>query len=119
MDFLGGGTVEGITSRKDRSWKITIVTQELSPDKIAAIGRLQNEYIYIGLKLEPFSREDTEVMDSLKAEYEDKGKSPSKRLRGVLFYLFEKEPEGFTDFTTYYDSKMEKLIGHFKSKLDE
>lgn len=43
--------------------------------------------------------------------------SPSKRLRNVYFALYEKDNEGFESFEPYYDSKMEKLIKHFKKMI--
>ncbi len=43
--------------------------------------------------------------------------SPSKRLRNVYFALYEKNSESFDTFEDFYDSKMEKLIKHFKKLL--
>lgn len=40
--------------------------------------------------------------------------SPSKQLRSVFYVLFEKDDEGFENFEDYYDSKMFKLIRHYK-----
>lgn len=43
--------------------------------------------------------------------------SPSKRLRNVFFALHEKDDEGYVDFDEYYDSKVEKLIKHYKKLI--
>tara|TARA_B110000259_G_scaffold92019_1_gene106769 strand:- start:3191 stop:3358 length:168 start_codon:yes stop_codon:yes gene_type:complete len=43
--------------------------------------------------------------------------SSSKRLRNAYFALYEKDPEEFEDFKSFYDNKMEKLIKHFKKQL--
>lgn len=43
--------------------------------------------------------------------------SKSKQLRNAYFALFEKDNEGFESFEPYYDSKMDKLIKHFKKLL--
>ena len=43
--------------------------------------------------------------------------SHSKRLRNAYFALYEKDSEDFESFEPYYDSKMEKLIKHFKKML--
>jgi len=40
--------------------------------------------------------------------------SPSKQLRNIFFALYEKDNEGFDSFEPYYDSKMHKLIVHYK-----
>jgi len=46
-------------------------------------------------------------------------RSPSKELRGVFYKLFTQDDQGFDDFDTYYDSKMEKLINHYKKLLKD
>lgn len=43
--------------------------------------------------------------------------SPSKQLRNVFFVLFEKDDEDFKNFDDYYDSKMFKLIRHYKKLI--
>lgn len=44
-----------------------------------------------------------------------KPESKSKLLRNAYFGLFEQDNEGFKDFEDYYDSKMDKLITHFRN----
>ena len=58
------------------------------------------------------------MIDNIEAEYTDTNKTPSQRLRGVLWHCFNKEPEGYKTFPAYYENKLETLINHFKSKLD-
>lgn len=43
--------------------------------------------------------------------------SPSKRLRDVFFVLWNQDKEGYGEFDEYYDSKMEKLIQHYKKLI--
>lgn len=43
--------------------------------------------------------------------------SPSKKLRNVFYILWEQDSEGFKDFDAYYDSKMYKLINHYKKMI--
>ncbi len=45
--------------------------------------------------------------------------SPSKRLRDVYFVLFNQDNQGFKDFEDYYNSKIEKLIKHFKTMINK
>jgi hypothetical protein len=52
----------------------------------------------------------------LKTEY-DELKSPAQRLRGILYRIFEQNPDGFKDFNSYYIHKMGKLCDHFKNQL--
>ena len=43
--------------------------------------------------------------------------SPSKQLRNVFYALYEKDDEGYEEFDNYYDSKMHKLIVHYKKLI--
>ena len=43
-------------------------------------------------------------------------KSPSQRLRAVLFLLWEQQGS-WGDFDTWYKAKIEEIIEHFKGKL--
>jgi len=43
--------------------------------------------------------------------------SPSKKLRNVFFVLWEQDDEGFVEFELYYESKLNKLINHYKKLI--
>jgi hypothetical protein len=43
--------------------------------------------------------------------------SPSKKLRNVFFRLWEQDNEGNEEFETYYESKLYKLINHYKKLI--
>ena len=110
--------IEGLTSRKDKTIKVTFGTQELSPADAAQIFQLNQRFCYIGIKEELFQQEDIDTIDSIKTDLEV-NKTPSQRLRGILYVSYQQDNEGFKDFMTYYVSKMDKLCEHFKSKLDK
>lgn len=111
------GQVESIASRKDKTIKLTIGTQELSPKQASDVFLLNQEFCYFGIKIEPFHKLEEEIIDNLKTEYKE-SKSPSQRLRSILYKNFEQNPEGYTDFNNYYVSKMDLICNHYKSKLD-
>jgi hypothetical protein len=52
----------------------------------------------------------------LKTQYENI-KTPSQRLRAILFVNYQQNPEGFQSFPNYYQSKMDQICEHFKNKL--
>ena len=110
--------VEGIRSRKDKSAAITLGTNELSSEIAGQIFSLQNKIVvaYISQK-EELSEDEKDIVDSI--EPDQKGKSPSQRLRNVLFISWESNKEGYDDFNLYYLHKMEIIINHYKSKLPE
>ena len=72
----------------------------------------------MAFKNEPFKNNEKDVIENLKADYEETGKTPSQRLRGVLYVNFEQANEGYKTFTDYYNAKMEKIVNHYKEKLD-
>lgn len=112
-----GGILEGISTRKDKTMKLTIGTQEMTPEQAASIFQYNQQFGYFAIKPEPFQKEEQDLIDSLKSDYE--GKTPSQRLRGVLYRNWELKSEGFQDFNSYYISKMELIVKHYKDKLDE
>lgn len=109
--------IEGLASRKDKTVRVTFGTQELSPNEFASLFHLNQKFCYIAIKEEIFQAEEVESIDNLKTEMEGQ-KTPSQRLRGLLFVNFQQASEGYKDFATYYMAKMEKICEHFKSKLD-
>lgn len=110
--------IEGLTSRKDKTIKVTFGTQELSPVDAAQVFTLNQRFCYIAIKEETFQQDELDSLDSIKTDLES-NKTPSQRLRGILYINYQQDNEGYKDFTTYYISKMDKLCEHFKSKLDK
>lgn len=109
--------VEGIQSRADKSWKIVMGTQELSPAEIGTLGSLQNQVCFVAINPNPFTNEEKDIIENTKAELAETGKTQSQRLRGVLYVNWQHDQEGYGEFHDYYISKMDKVINHFKSKL--
>lgn len=110
--------IEGLASRKDKTIKVTFGTQELSPVDAAQVFQLNQKFCYIAIKEENFQQDEIDDVESLKTDLET-NKTPSQRLRGILYINYQQNNEGYKDFTTYYIAKMEVLCEHFKSKLDK
>lgn len=109
--------VENITTRKDKSVKITLGTQELSPSKAGELFTLLNSLAVTYISPKEISQKEIDQVDKIDPEFE--GKTQSQRIRSVLFKLFSQSPEGFKDFDAFYKSKTEKYIDHLKSKIAE
>ncbi len=62
--------VESIVSRKDRTWKVSFGTQEMSPDKAAALLTMNQQLCYLAIKPEHFHEEEQQLLDELKADQE-------------------------------------------------
>lgn len=111
-----GSVIEGIASRKDKTVRLTIGTQEMSPDKAAQLFGMNQQFCYLAIKKEDFNPSEVDTIESLKTDMENQ-KTPSQRLRAILYRNYEQASEGYQDFATYYQAKMEKICDHFKSKL--
>lgn len=107
--------IENITTRKDKSVKITLGTQELSPSKAGELFTLLNNLAITYISMKEISQKEIDQVDRLDPEFE--GKTQSQRIRSVLFKLFQQDNEGFKDFDNYYKNKTEKYIEHLKSKI--
>lgn len=110
--------IEGLTSRKDKTIKVTFGTQELAPNDLAQVFQLNQRFCYIAIKEELFQQDELDTIESVKTDLES-NKTPSQRLRGILYINYQQDNEGYKDFMTYYLGKMDKVCEHFKSKLDK
>lgn len=108
--------IAGINTRVDNTLQIRLQVNEISPELAGQVMTLHGKYAYCAIKPEQFSPIDLEALEGLKTDTTI-GKSPSERLRGVLYRNFEAKPEGYKNFTLYYDAKMDEIINHFKGKL--
>ena len=105
-------------SLKDKTMKIEFESSELSPEQITGLAQNVQAFGYLAFKKDEFRTEQLMIIDGLKADYEDKSKTPSKRLRDVLFVAWKQANEGYNDFESYYKFKMNMFIEHIKSKLE-
>lgn len=108
--------IEGINTRKDNTLLVKLATNELNPHKVGEIMSHHNKLCYVAIKPENFTSSELKVIEGLKVD-ESIGKSPSQRLRGVMFRNWEQSNEGFKEFESYYVNKMDTIIEHLKSKL--
>lgn len=110
--------LEGHRSLKDKSLKLTFETNEPQPDQFLAIAQNTQQFGFLAFQKDSFTSEQKEMIEGLKSEYESKGKSPSKRLRDVLFLNWKQDSKGFESAEEHYTHHMEKIITHYKNKLD-
>lgn len=67
---------------------------------------------------EKVNEEELKELDKVSLADFDNPKSQSQRLRSVLYLLHEKQG-GEMAFQDYYLQQTERIINHFKDKLDE
>lgn len=115
MSVLLQVTVENITSRKDKTIKLVLGTQEATPEQAGSLFELLNQLAFILISPKGITKNQIDAVD--KVDVDLGGKSQSERIRNVLFLLFNQNAEGFSNFDNYYQSKTEKFIEHLKSKI--
>lgn len=109
---------DNLRTLSDKSIKVTFTTNELTPQDLLGLMEVLHSFGYLAFKKEPFGEAEKKVIEDLETEFDNKGKTPSQRLRSVLYLMWQKNNEGFDTSVRHYDHHMEKIINHFKSKLD-
>jgi hypothetical protein len=118
MGILIQAQIESISSRKDKTVKLVIGTNELPNNKAGELFSMQNSIVNLYLSNNPIQDEMMKEIDKISIDTIDKEKSPSKRLKAVFFILWNNTDKK-TTFDEYYKQKMEQLIEHFKNKIKE
>ena len=120
------GGVETIATRADGSIKVVVGSQELSSDTMTRLFDLRRKVGYVLISTKEISQEQIDAVETSTANMEFSEKTPSQRLRGVLYILWEKlQPkendqgiEKFVDFDLFYKRKLNEIINHYKKQLD-
>ena len=105
--------LDGVSHRKDGSLGVRFLLQEMSAQDKLVLIELLNTFGWVC-----FSPSEVEATDIPETQADDTRKTPSKRLRDVLFVLY-KQGEQLDSFDLYYRQKMEKFIEHIKGKLND
>ena len=92
--------------------------ENITPEQMSNIHYSLNKVGWLAFAPDPFATAELEEIDKIKVEFEDGGKPPSQRLRAVLFRLWQQTPEGYKASNDHYIAHMEKIINHYKNKLD-
>ena len=108
--------VTAIRTKVDGSLSLTAETQELSPSKAGELFSFRGKVtmMYLSPK-ETISQKEIDQVNAIDSEID--GKTPSQRLRNVIYVLFTQQPEGHKDFDSFYKFHMNRITEHYKSKL--
>lgn len=102
---------------KDRSVKLTFHTSEKSSKEIMEIDSKLDCFGYLLFKPEEqLTKEEIEQIDNLDTDLFDNPKTQSQRLRNVLYKVWEQDKTN--DFKDFYKHETEKIIQHYKNKLN-
>ena len=120
------GGVETIATRADGSIKVVVGSQELSSETMTRLFDLRRKVGYVLISTKEISQEQIDAVETSTANMEFSEKTPSQRLRGVLYIMWEKlQPkendqgvDKFVDFDLFYKRKLNEIINHYKKQLD-
>jgi hypothetical protein len=118
------GQMTGFASKVDGSLSFRGVTPELSSEEKCSLMDLQG--LLVEVLIIPKDEKDSELVE---VQHQMDCKTPSARLRSVLFLLFKKKKEQHQrsalkdepteTFDTFYARKMEAIIEYCKTKIDQ
>lgn len=107
--------VDKLSTLKDGSVNVTVSTQELSPSKAAELFELRGKLATIYISPAEITNKEMHLIDTMEPDLP--GKTPSQRMRNVLFVLWKQDGEGYKDFPQYYEAKMNKFIEELKNNI--
>jgi len=108
--------IHKIETTTDKGLKLTVYTQEISPETKKDLFELLDKLgwlVFATAKVEP---EDLVNLPEIKPEFRD-DKTPSQRLRAILFVYWEQNGSK-GNFDDFYKDYIEKIIENIKGKLN-
>jgi len=109
--------VQSIRTLVDGGCKLDIVTRELKPSEMTELFELKNKEGWLLFKEDIIQEKDVDSIPDEPLEKFEK-KSPSQRLRAVIYKYWELKTNNKKDFNQFYLNYMEKIINMVKEKLD-
>jgi hypothetical protein len=103
-----------ISTRADNGIGFRVSTGEIPVENLAHFLSLKQKNVEIIIR--PLDMEEGDEPVEVKSEAEQK--TPSSRLRSILFVHW-KQLGSPGEFATFYGATMEKFIEHVRSKLDK
>ena len=109
-------TIESISSRVDGTWSIKIGTQELTSEQGIILLELNRKIGWFLFKEAPLEEADIIDIPEVKPEFGAE-KSPSQKMRNIIYRIWEKNTNKQKPFPDYYKSYMFKLNEMLKEKI--
>ena len=122
-----GGIDKGSTLAAG-SLRVYLGTPELSNETMVNLFGLIKKPGYILISTNTGNQDQIDAVEKATTNAEFSEKTPSQRMRGVMYKLWEKtQPKTmngdsgemeYVEFDLFYKRQMNKIIDHFKTKLD-
>jgi len=123
--FEGG--IDKVSTLADGSLRVYVGTPELSNETMVNVFSLIKKPGFVLISANAINQDQIDAVEKASTNAEFSEKTPSQRMRGVLYRLWEKtQPKTmngdgvmeYVDFDLFYKRQMNKIIDHFKTKLD-
>lgn len=105
-----------VSTLKDGGVAIRFQTQELTADEKSLVFNYQNQFGWLLFKETEHKEDDIKNLELIRRD--TRGKSPSQRLRAVLFVLYQQRGDTSISFEIWYEQQLEKFINRIKSELE-
>lgn len=120
--LLQAAQLTGYRRRKDRTVSVTFTTQEIldiGPIDQMATNESAGILYFRADETMSINRQEIEELDAVELDLYDQPKPQSKRLRAVLYRVWEQHHQHqVPEFKHYYKAETERIIQHYKDKLD-
>lgn len=107
--------INKVESMADKSMKMVVYTQELSPEDMTKLFNFHQKQAFCVIGENPVMEIDAEKLAETMT-HKAEGKTPSQRLRGVLYNVWGIDKQ-WLSFDVWYDREMDKIIDHYKGKI--
>ena len=122
--FEGG--IDKVSTLADGSLRVYVGTPELSHETMVNVFSLIKKPGFVLISTNTINQDQIDAVEKATTNAEFSEKTPSQRMRGVLYKIWEKtQPKTmngdgvmeYVDFDLFYKRQMNKIIDHFKTKL--
>ena len=114
--FIVNAEFSGLKTRSNHTYDITFNTSEIPAEQASRLLPLLHVSGQLAFKIGNFTDADIDDIPEPKPEFSGQ-KSPSERLRAVLFVLHQQLGGKKDDFELWRIKKMDEVINHFKNQL--
>lgn len=114
MKLIFDGTLEGLSTRQDKTIKVVIGTQEMNDEQLAKLFHFRSKFIKVLFSDTAIDQKEVEAVNTLPIKDESNSKSKSQRLRNTLYIQWQ-QLGSKGDFNDFYAGQMESLIELVKS----
>lgn len=112
--FQVSSTIQSLRTLSDGTWRLTVDCQEMSPEEELELLKLKKQIGWFLFKINPLKEED--IPEEPSPEFKT-DKSPSQRLRAILYKYWQLNTSQSKTFNEFYNSWVEKKIGEVKTLL--